>query len=185
MKIGFYNHKQLISTVLVFVTSRTKVITVLVFCNTQLYFYYSRNDINSLMKAPVVEYVIIWWVYRILNTLKSLWTWRGTTAKYIVFTRLENKSWIFENAALLTHFLTFSDQKMQSFPVVFDSANCSIRSIIQQLSSTVNSSETIVFLLLGARLTDGKTVRISFSRYSREILTHFENNFIHKTTHEF
>ena len=59
MKIGFYNHKQLISTVLVFVTSRTKVITVLVFCNTQLYFYYSRNDINSLMKAPVVESVII------------------------------------------------------------------------------------------------------------------------------
>ena len=37
------------STVHVFVNSRTKVITVLVLCNTQLNFYYLRNDINSLM----------------------------------------------------------------------------------------------------------------------------------------
>ena len=82
------------------------------------------------------------------------------TAKKVVFTRSENKLWIFANAPLFTHFLTFSEKKIQRSPVVFESANWSIRSIIQQFSSTVNSMKTIVFLVLRVRLTDGKTVCI-------------------------
>ena len=52
--------KQLISTVLVFVNSRTKMITACT-CILQhnFIFYYSRNDINSLMQAPVVKSVKI------------------------------------------------------------------------------------------------------------------------------
>ena len=58
MKIGSYNKckttsaskHQLISVLLAFVNSLTKVITVFAFFNTLL--YYSRNDINSLMQAP-------------------------------------------------------------------------------------------------------------------------------------
>ena len=42
-------------------------------------------------------------------------------------------------------------------PVVFESANWSIRSIIQQFSSTVNSTKTVFFLVLRVRLTDGKS----------------------------
>ena len=52
----------------------------------------------------------------------------------MVFTRSENKFQIFENAALFTYFLTFSEKKIQSFSVVFESANWSIRSIIKQFS---------------------------------------------------
>ena len=44
-------------------------------------------------------------------------------------------------------------------PVVFESANWSIRSIIQQFSSTVNY-ENDFFLVLRVLLTDGKTVCI-------------------------
>ena len=54
--------------------------------------------------------------------------------KNIVFTRSENKLQIFEYTALFTHFLTFSKKEIQSFSVVFESANWSIRSIIQQFS---------------------------------------------------
>ena len=52
-------------------------------------------------------------------------------------------------------FLTFSDKRIQSFPVAFNSANWSIRSIIQQFSSTVNSMKTIVFLVLRRRCQMG------------------------------
>ena len=90
-----------------------------------------------------------------LNALHNFYT-----AKKVVFARSENKLWTFENAALFTHFLTFSEKKIQRSPVVFESANWSIRSIIQQFSSTVNSMKTIVFLVLRVRLTDGKTVCI-------------------------
>ena len=78
-----------------------------------------------------------------LSQWQSCFDWEGFlisfTAKNMVFTRSENKLWIFENAALFTHFLTFSEKKIQRSPVVFESANWSIRSIIQQFSSTVNS----------------------------------------------
>ena len=99
-----------------------------------------------------------------LSQWQSCFDWEGFlisfTAKNMVFTRSENKLWILENAALFTHFLTFSEKKIQRSPVVFESANWSIRSIIQQFSSTVNSMKTIVFLVLRVRLTDGKTVCI-------------------------
>ena len=53
-------------------------------------------------------------------------------------------------------FLTFSDKRIQIFPVVFESANWSIRSIIQQFSLTVSSPKTIVFLVLRMRCKNGK-----------------------------
>ena len=57
-------------------------------------------------------------------------------------------------------FLTFSDKKIQRLPVAFESANSSVRFIIQQFSFTANSMKTIVFLVLRMRLADGKTVCI-------------------------
>ena len=53
-------------------------------------------------------------------------------------------------------FLTFSDKRIQIFPVVFESANWIIRSIIQQFFLTVNSTKTIVFLVLRIRCQVGK-----------------------------
>ena len=43
-------------------------------------------------------------------------------------------------------FLTFSDKKIQRLPVAFESANSSVRFIIQQFSFTANSMKTIVFV---------------------------------------
>ena len=53
-------------------------------------------------------------------------------------------------------FLTFSDMRIPSFPVVFESANWSTRSIIQQFSFTVNSTKAIVFVVLRMRCQMGK-----------------------------
>ena len=73
-----------------------------------------------------------------------------------MFTGSENKFWIFENAALFTHFSDIFQRENQRFPVPFESANWSIRSIIQQFSLTVNSTKTIVFLVLRMRCQMGK-----------------------------
>ena len=53
-------------------------------------------------------------------------------------------------------FLTFSDMRIPSFPVVFESANWSTRFIIQQFSFTVNSTKAIVFVVLRMRCQMGK-----------------------------
>ena len=54
------------------------------------------------------------------------------------------------------HFSDIFRQENQRFPVAFESANWSIRSIIQQFSLTVNSTKTIVFLVLRIRCQMGK-----------------------------
>ena len=78
-------------------------------------------------------------------TLRNIWCSpvRKTSSEYL---KTRHSSCIF---------LTFSDKRIQSFPVAFNSANWSIRSIIQQFSSTVNSMKTIVFLVLRKRCQMG------------------------------
>ena len=75
------------------------------------------------------------------------------TAKHMVLTRSENKSWIFENAALFTHFSDIFRQENPKFFGCFRVGELvrSIRSIIQQFSFTFNSTKTIVFLMLRMR----------------------------------
>ena len=60
------------------------------------------------------------------------------------------------NATLLMHFSDIFRQENQRFPVAFESASWIIRSIIQQFSLTVNSTKTIVFLVLRIRCQMGK-----------------------------
>ena len=54
------------------------------------------------------------------------------------------------------HFSDIFRQENQRFPVAFESASWIIRSIIQQFSLTVNSTKTIVFLVLRIRCQMGK-----------------------------
>ena len=78
-------------------------------------------------------------------SLRNIWCSpvRKTSSEYL---KTRHSSYIF---------LTFSDKRIQSFPVAFNSANWSIRSIIQQFSSSVNSMKTIVFLVLRRRCQMG------------------------------
>ena len=65
------------------------------------------------------------------------------TAKHMVLTRSENKSWIFKNAALFTHFSDIFRQENPKFFGCFRVGELvrSIRSIIQQFSFTFNFLE--------------------------------------------
>ena len=72
-------------------------------------------------------------------------------AKHMVFTGSENKFWIFETQHYIMHFSDIFRQENQRFPDAFESAKWSICSIIQQFSLTVNSTKTIVFLVLRIR----------------------------------
>ena len=67
--------------------------------------------------------------YFVLASLRNIWCSpvRKTISEYL---KTRHYSCIF---------LTYSDKRIQIFPVVFESANWIIRSIIQQFSLTVNS----------------------------------------------
>ena len=77
-----------------------------------------------------------------------------------MFTRSENKLRLFENAALFTHFLTFSEKENPEFPVVVESANRVFVPLSCSFPSKLTLRKTTVFLVLRARLKDGKTVCI-------------------------
>ena len=63
----------------------------------------------------------------------------------MAFTHLENHRLTLQNAAFCVHWLAFSHRKIRGFPFVFMTVNSSIRSIIRQFSTTVNSRKTSRF----------------------------------------
>ena len=83
--------------------------------------------------------------YFVRTSLRNIWCSpvRKTSSEYL-------------NATLFIHFSDIFRQENQHFPVAFESANWSICSIIQQFSLTVNSTKTIVFLVLRIRCQMGK-----------------------------
>ena len=109
-----------------------------------------RSESISIVQSTVISTYILRYLFISLLcacvSLQNIWCLpvRKTSPEYL---KTRHYSRIF---------LTFSDMRIPSFPVVFESANWSTRSIIQQFSFTVNSTKAIVFVVLRMRCQMGK-----------------------------